>query len=82
MPKITAMFAFVTKDKQPYDKGEGVMGFLTTDKTWMPMVGADLDRVKSLIPMADAMAKRLGIKYRIIKFTNRIDITEEIKNDL
>lgn len=82
MPEITEMYAFVTKDKQPEGKDEGIIGFRTPDGTWMPMVGADMNRVKSLIPVADKIAREHGISYRIITFTGRKDITEEAKRGL
>jgi hypothetical protein len=81
MPKITEMYAFVTSDKQPEGKDEGVIGFLTPEGSWMPMVGADLDRVKSLIPIADKICKSQGITYRIYHFTNVRDITKEAKGE-
>jgi len=66
--KIEQMFAFVACNEE----GEGVMGFKGHDG-WMPMVGADMKRVKSLLPLALDM----GIKFRILKFEKRIDITGE-----
>jgi len=64
--KIEQMFAFVSCD----DEGEGVIGFKGSDG-WMPMVGADMDRVKSLLPMVVAM----GVDFKILKFEGREDIT-------
>lgn len=80
MPEIECMYAFVTKNKQPKGKDEGIIGFRAADGTMMPMVGADMVRVKSLIPLADEIARIKEISYRIIKFTNRTDITEEAKS--
>jgi hypothetical protein len=34
----------------------------------MPLIGADMERVNSLIPLADQIAKLSGIKYTIRKF--------------
>jgi len=66
--KIEQIFAFVACNEE----GEGVMGFKGEDG-WMPMVGADMKRVKSLLPLA----LDLGIKFRILKFEKRTDITDE-----
>lgn len=66
MPKITEMFAFVVADKDEND--EGVMGFGTPGGGMMPMVGADLDRVKSLIPIADQIKQVTGKAYKILHF--------------
>lgn len=67
--KIEQMFAFVAYDEE----GEGVMGFKVSDG-WMPMVGADMDRVKSLLPVAVAM----GVDFKILKFEGRVDITDQV----
>lgn len=77
MPKITEMFAFVTSDTDEND--EGVLG-VGTSQGLMPMVGADMSRVKSLIPIADKITEKTGKPYRIIKFSSMTDITEEVKN--
>ena len=79
MPKITEMFAFVAEDKElPGD--EGVIGFRNHYGEWMPLVGADMDRVSSLKPLADQVSQATGIKYKILKFALVGEIKpEEIK---
>jgi len=72
MPKITEMFAFVTWNKDPDD--EGVIGF-RSPAGWVPMVGADMDRVESLKSIADDITKVHGKPYIIKKFK----LVEEIK---
>ncbi|GAJ00969.1 unnamed protein product [marine sediment metagenome] len=67
--KIEQMFAFVACTEE----GEGVIGFKGSDG-WMPMVGADMDRVKSLLPMVVAM----DIDFKILKFEGRVDITDQV----
>jgi hypothetical protein len=81
VPKIDCMFAFVTSDKQPEGKDEGILGIGLRDGTMLPLVGADMDRVRSLMPVADSIAKEAGITYRILKFSNKEDITEEMRNE-
>lgn len=56
MPKITEMFAFVVADKGPDD--EGVPAFMDRNGTLLPMCGADIERVESLIPIAQQWARR------------------------
>lgn len=68
MKKIEEMYAFVTID----DEREGVMAMKGSDG-WMPMVGADMDRIKSLLPLA-MMTNR---DFRILKFDRRVDVTDE-----
>jgi len=71
MPAINQMYAFVSEDSGPDD--EGIVGF-HTDTGWMPMVGADMDRIKSLKPIAQAIAKETGKKIKVLCFTNREEL--------
>jgi hypothetical protein len=64
MPKITQMFAFISEEG-PED--EGVMGMMRNGM-WMPLVGADMKRVNTLIPIADQISALSGKPYKIIKF--------------
>lgn len=70
MPKITEMFAFVAADGGPDD--EGIMGALVPgpDGTpmMMPLVGADIGRVKSIKQHADMIRKATGKPYKILRF--------------
>jgi hypothetical protein len=65
MLKITEMFAFVATDK---NGDEGVMGFLAEDGAWVPLVGADMDRVDSLRPIARKIKMVAGMDYKILHF--------------
>ncbi len=70
--RIESLWAFVSKD----DEGnEGLCGFQTPDGKWIAMVGADEDRVKSLIPYAEHLAKNTKQTISLVKFHTR----EEIK---
>jgi len=71
--KIEKMYAFISEN----DEGEGLMAF-KDKKTWMPMVGADFKKVEGLVPIAEDLSKFYGIKYRIVEFSTRKDITEQI----
>ena len=75
--KINEMFAFVSVDSK-YSGDEGVIGIYTNRKG-VPIIGADMDRVVSLLPYADIISKKTNIPYRILKFSKREDITEIIK---
>jgi len=70
--KIEKMYAFIAEN----DDGEGVMAF-KSGFGWMPMVGADLERMKSLVPIAKEMSKISGKEFKIIQFDNRTDVTEQ-----
>ena len=70
--KIEKMYAFVAEN----DEGEGVMAF-KSGNIWMPMVGADFERIESLLPIAQEMSKVSGKEFRIIQFDNRKDVTKQ-----
>lgn len=72
MKKVEEIFAFLAEDDE---KGEGVCGFCDPlTRQWMPMVGADMARVESLMPIARSMAKELGRKIKLVKFSNRLEL--------
>jgi hypothetical protein len=60
------MYAFVCADHDHDD--EGVLAFCDDRGRWFPMMGADMDRIASLIPLADEIVKRSGKPYRILHF--------------
>jgi len=68
MPRIEQMYAFVAEDSGPDD--EGVIGTMTKNG-WLPLVGADMARVNSLRPIAEAVASQLGKPVKLLRFTNR-----------
>jgi hypothetical protein len=68
MPRITEMFAFVAEDEGPDD--EGVIAYRVGDH-WLPMVGADMARVDSLRPQAQAIASEIGARVKLLRFTQR-----------
>lgn len=73
LEKITELYAFVSVA----EGGEGVVGQLMnmlTGQTFMPFVCADYERMESLKPMAQEIAKPSGKKIKLIKLTNREEI--------
>ena len=64
--RIDAMYAFCIIDD---DGTEGVIG-MSTDIGWMPFVGANMERVESLKPFAEKIAKESGKRITVSKFTN------------
>ncbi len=75
MLRITEIFAFCSKDETG---DEGVIGFMGPDNSWMPMVGADMERVKSLHATAVAIGK--AAKSAVILKTFRLKSAEVIFN--
>lgn len=74
--KITTVTAFVAID--PEDGDEGIIGFLS-DSGWMPMVCADEARIRQMLPIAEDLKAISGKDYRIIQFSIREDVTDQVK---
>lgn len=66
--KITEIYAFISKDK---NGNEGIMGVKQIDGSWMPLIGADIERVESLVPVADKIKQLTGVDYEIRYFIRR-----------
>ena len=76
--QIDSMFAYVAQDEE----GEGVMAMampVAGQMMLMPLVGADISRIKSLLPYAKKVALESGRTFRIYRFDHKVDITEEIE---
>lgn len=63
---VTELFAFVALDD--LDGNEGVMAYYQ-DNTWIPMIGADMARITSLLPLAKKVATAAGTTFEIRHFT-------------
>jgi hypothetical protein len=68
MPKITELFAFVIDLPSGEEGVLAVLRDTPAGPTWMPFIGADLKRVRSLVPEADRVAKANGRGYKILRF--------------
>lgn len=55
------------------DGGEGVCSAQIGD-VHFPLVGADMDRIKSLRPHAEAIRKMTGYPVRLVRFGSRDDL--------
>ena len=76
---VDAMYAYLA---QGDDGQEGIMAtsmMIEGQHMFMPLVGADLGRIKSLLPIATDIALKSGQTFRIYKFENKVDITDEIE---
>lgn len=71
MPKIDAMYAFIAEDSGPDD--EGITAHLTP-MGWMPMVGADMERMDSIREVAQQIATAGGKPIRLVKFETRTEL--------
>lgn len=75
--KMTVLTAIVGED----DNGEeGVWGFLDpVNRTWIAMISADEERMKIIYPQALAMSKDSGRPFKVLQFSVRTDITQEVR---
>jgi len=74
MPKIRALYAYLSHEKGDPDD-EGVTAFMPgLSGQWMPMVGADKERMESLRPIAQGLANESGQKITLVKFSVRTDL--------
>jgi len=75
LPKIEVIYAFISIDEGPDD--EGIVAALVGDR-WLPLVGADMDRVESLRPLAMGVACATEKRIVLARFGDREDL-EELK---
>jgi hypothetical protein len=62
MPRINSVFAYLSVDK---DGSEGVCAApIGPGGTWMPLIAADADRLKSITPVAEQVARESGMTNR------------------
>ena len=68
--KITEMFAFTTIDE---DGNEGVVAVFKGN-TWLPLTGADIERIDSLRGEAEYVAQAIGKPVTLARFSVRQDL--------
>jgi hypothetical protein len=73
--RILTLTAFIATEKETGE--EGILASLNAQTgVWMPMIGADEARVTALMPTAAALAKTLGIKVTLARFSVREDLKQ------
>lgn len=70
--RIETVYAFVALD--PADNTEGVIAVTTPGQMMMPLIGADLEMVEKLRPIAKATAQTTGATVTLLHFTTRTEI--------
>lgn len=70
---IDQMYAFVATDK---NGDEGIIGMNTADG-WLPLVGADMERIDSLKRIAREAGIQAQVKVKLIKFS-AMEVLEEL----
>lgn len=75
---VNELYAFVCVDE---DGDEGVLA-ATMGETLLPLVGADLERVTSLVPIADNISDAAGLPYKLLRFELAGEVNEEFIEQL
>lgn len=74
--KIERLYAFIATEP---DGGEGVVGVNMTiagREMFVPLVGADLERIESYRSYAEAVQQASGIPNKIVEFSIRREMTD------
>jgi hypothetical protein len=72
--KINEIWAYVSEDAEG---NEGICGFNDPrTNQWIPMIAADVERLKSLKPFAHQISVVTKCKVKLVKFHNREDVGE------
>jgi hypothetical protein len=73
--KIDAIYAIVAQE----DGDEGIMGgnmVIDGREMFVPLVGADEARIRSMMEYAKRISAVTGVPFRVYKFDNKTDITD------
>jgi len=70
--RIDALWAWISTD--PGDEEEGLIGYRTPDGWWMPLVGADRERIESYRWHAELVKAATGQPVKLVRFSERTDI--------
>ncbi len=78
MPKIERLFAFVAEDTGPDDEGV-ILALANVHGPFhaavsMPLIGADIDRIDSLRPVAQRVADATGKPVKVLIFSVRTEV--------
>lgn len=77
MPRIDKMYAFIAEDTGPDDEGLIALPSETDqdgNSVWLPLIGADMERVDSLREIARGIGYETGKKVTLVHFSNREDV--------
>lgn len=69
---IDTIYAYIIRDE---DGTEGIIGHVVPGSGSMPLIGADEERMRSMEPIAQAIADGTGKTISLVHFTKR----EELK---
>jgi hypothetical protein len=69
---IEKLYAFIAEGED----GEGVCAYRGSDGDWLPLIGADQERVDALQPLAQTIADTTGKRIRLCEFECRVEVME------
>lgn len=70
--RIDRLLAYVAVD----DKGEGIVGATIPGLGFVPLVGADMDRMMAYRPYAQKAATATGRTIKLVRFDARTEVEE------
>jgi hypothetical protein len=71
---IGSLWAYLGRDA---NGNEGLCAApIGPDGMCLPLIAADPERLKSITPIAEAMAKLTGMKIVLVEFTTRVNVRE------
>lgn len=68
--RVERLYAFLAEHG---DGCEGIVGVMNAG-AWVPLVGGDMDRMVSLWPLAEAVARETGLTLRLVEFSQRQEV--------
>lgn len=71
---VVGLYAWIADDP---DGGQGVAAAHIRGIGWMPLVGADMARMRSLRPHAVIVREKTGLPVRLVRF-GRSEVLEEL----
>ena len=76
---ITELWAYIAEG----ESGEELMGVRRPDSTVKPLfVGADRDQMETMLPLVRKLAKKEGLKIKLVRFSVREVVTPDIEIDV
>jgi hypothetical protein len=70
MKVISEILAYICEDEE----GEGIPAFRGPNDVWIPLVGADIERMKSMRPFALGVASAQNKTIKVARFVQRVEI--------
>jgi hypothetical protein len=73
LPRIEQLWAIVSVDAQ--DGNEGVCAAMIGGVI-MPLIAADEKRLEQIVPIAKEVAAETGTKFKLVRFSNREEVSD------